>query len=66
MDQYDGSPGRSTCCFAELAASFINFLHYCSPSSGFCGAGKALYGTENIVANEGKCPLDVVLSEYTV
>ena len=30
----------STYCYAELAASFINFLHYCSPSSGFYGAGK--------------------------
>jgi len=27
-------------CCAQLAASFINFLHYCSPSSGFYGAGK--------------------------
>ena len=23
-----------------LAASFVNFIHYCSPSSGFYGAGK--------------------------
>jgi len=40
MDQYAGSPGHSTCCDAELTASFINFLHYCSASSGFHGAGK--------------------------
>ena len=26
-----GSPGHSTYCYAELAASFINFIHYCSP-----------------------------------
>jgi len=40
MDQYAGSPGHSTYCCAELSASFINFLHYCSPSCGFSGAGK--------------------------
>jgi len=40
MDQYAGSPGHSTYCYAELAASFINFLNYCSPSSGFYSAGK--------------------------
>jgi len=40
MDQYAGSPGHSTYCYAELTASFINFLHYCSPSFGFYGAGK--------------------------
>ena len=35
-----GSPGHSkpTCCYAELAASFTNFLHYCLQSSGFYGA----------------------------
>ena len=27
-------------CYAELTASFINFLHHCLPSSGFYGAGK--------------------------
>jgi len=27
-------------CYAELAASCINVLHYCLPSSGFYGAGK--------------------------
>ena len=32
-----GSPGHSTYCYAELAASFINFIHYCSPP---CDAGK--------------------------
>ena len=34
-----GSPGHSrpTCCYAELAASFTNFLHYCLQSSGFYG-----------------------------
>ena len=26
MDQYAGSPGHSTYCYKELAASFINFL----------------------------------------
>ena len=46
MDQYVGSPGHSTCCDAELTASFINFLHYCSASSGFHGAGKD---------NRGRC-----------
>jgi len=40
MDQYAGSPGHSTYCYTELAASFINFLHYCSPTSGFYGAEK--------------------------
>jgi len=40
MDQYAGSPGHSTYCYTELAASFINLLHYCLPSSGFYGAGK--------------------------
>jgi len=29
MDQYAGSPGHSNYCYTELAASFINFLHYC-------------------------------------
>jgi len=40
MGQYARSPGHSTYCYAELAASFINFLHYCSPFTGFNGAGK--------------------------
>ena len=42
MDQYAGSdsPGRGTCCYAELTVSFVNFLYYCEPSSGFYGAGK--------------------------
>jgi len=40
MDQYASSPCRSTYCYTELVASFTNFLHYYSPSSGFCGAGK--------------------------
>jgi len=40
MDQYAGNPGHSTYCYAERAASFINFLHYYLPSSGFYGAGK--------------------------
>ena len=40
MDQYAVSPGHSTYWYTELLASFINFLHYCSPSSGFYGAGK--------------------------
>jgi len=46
MDQYAGSPGHHTYCYAELTASFINFLHYCSPSSGFYDAGKD---------NRGRC-----------
>jgi len=46
MDQYAGSPGRSVYCYTELATSFINFLHYCSPSSVFYGAGKD---------NRGRC-----------
>ena len=46
MDQYASSPSRSTYCYAELAASFINFLHYCSPSFGFYGVGKD---------NRGRC-----------
>ena len=33
-------------CYAELTASFINFLHHCLPSSGFYGAGKD---------NRGRC-----------
>ena len=40
MDQYAGSPGHSTYCYVKITASFINFLHYCSPSSGFYGVGK--------------------------
>ena len=40
VDQYASSPGLSTYCYAEVAASFINFFHYYSPSSGFYGAGK--------------------------
>ena len=32
MDKYVGSP--------KLAASYINFLHYCLPSSAVYGAGK--------------------------
>jgi len=40
MDQYAGSPSYSTYCYAELAASFINFIYYCSPSSVCYGAGK--------------------------
>jgi len=40
FSQYADSPGHSTYCYAELAASFINLLHYCSQSSGFYGAGK--------------------------
>ena len=46
MNQYACSPGYGTYCYPELAASFINFLHYCSPSSGFYGAGKD---------NRGRC-----------
>ena len=46
MDQYAGSPGHSTYCYAEVAASFINFLHYRSPFSGLCDAGKD---------NRGRC-----------
>jgi len=46
MDQYAGSPGRNTDYYGELAASFINLLHYCFPSSGFYGAGKD---------NRGRC-----------
>ena len=37
LDQYARSPGHSIYCYTELAASFINFLHYCWPSSGFYG-----------------------------
>jgi len=33
-------PRYSTCCYAQLPASFTNFLHYCSPSPGFYDAGK--------------------------
>jgi len=40
VDQYAGSPGHGGFCFADLTASFINFFHYCSLSSGFYGAGK--------------------------
>ena len=38
MDQSAGSLCHSTYCYAELAASFINFLHHYSLSSGFYGA----------------------------
>ena len=33
-------PRYSTCCYAQLPASFTNFLHYCSPSPGFMRQGK--------------------------
>jgi len=46
MDQYAGSPGHSTYYYTELTATFINFLHYCSSSSGLHGAGKD---------NRGRC-----------
>ena len=36
----DAGSGHSTYCDADFAASFINFLHYSLPSSGFYGAGK--------------------------
>ena len=39
LDQYAGSPGHSIYCYAELAASFISFLHYWLPFSRFYGAG---------------------------
>jgi len=47
VDQYAGSPGRSTYCYAELTASFINFLHYCLPLAppGFCNRGEVRYGS---------------------
>ena len=59
MDQYAGIPGRSTYCYAELAASFINFLHYCSPTSGFYGAGKDNRGrrTDN---SSGRHPIRTI------
>ena len=45
MDQYADSlvtvpTVMQNYCYAELAASFINFLHYCLLSSVFYGAGK--------------------------
>ena len=40
MDQYPSSPGHNIYCYAELTASFVNFLHYCLPSSGLYGTGK--------------------------
>ena len=54
MDQYANSPGHSTYCYVELAASFINFLHYCSPSSGFYGVGKDNRGrcTDNLSGHQ--------------
>jgi len=45
MDQYAGSPGHSTYCYAELDASFINFLHSLA-ITGFYGARKD---------NRGRC-----------
>jgi len=42
IDQYARSPGYSTYC----NTSFTNFLHHCSPSSGFYGARKD---------NRGRC-----------
>jgi len=35
MDQYAGPTGSRCHSYTALVASFINFLHYCSPSSGF-------------------------------
>ena len=40
LNQYAGYSGHNTYCYAKLAASCISFHHYCSPSSGFYGAGK--------------------------
>ena len=40
LNQYAGYSGHNTYCYGKLAASCISFHHYCSPSSGFCGAGK--------------------------
>jgi len=57
--QYSSSPGHSNYCHTELAASFIDFLHYCSPSSGFCGAAKDNRGrhTDN---SSGRHPIQTV------
>ena len=41
MDQYASSHGCSTYSYAEFAASFINILYFCSPSSGFMVQGKS-------------------------
>jgi len=46
MDQYAGSLDQSSYCY--IAAAFINFLHYCSPSSGQYGAGKDNRGRHTI------------------
>jgi len=59
MDHYAGSPGHSTNCYAELAASFVNFLHYCSPSSGFYGAGNDNRG--RCTNKPSGCPTFVIL-----
>jgi len=48
MDQYAGTSDHSTYCYAELAASFISFLSYGLPSSGFYGAGKDNRGRHNL------------------
>ena len=52
-------PGHSNYCHTELAASFSDFLHYCSPSSGFCGAAKDNRGrhTDN---SSGSHPIQTV------
>ena len=40
MDQYAGSRGHSTYCYAELAAFFINFLRYSRHLLDFMVQGK--------------------------
>ena len=55
MDQYAGSPGHGGFCFADLTASFINFFHYCSLSSGFYGAGKVTEADALTVRLESGC-----------
>jgi len=46
MHQHAGSPSHSTCCYTELTASFINFLHYCLHVLDFMVQGKTTEAAE--------------------
>ena len=37
-----------TYCYTKLTASFINFFHYCPPSSGLYGTGKDNRGRRTV------------------
>jgi len=55
MDQYAGSPVHSTYCYAELAASFIKFLHYCSLTSTCMVQGKITQAEALTIYRESGC-----------